>query len=147
MKTIRISRSPTGPSVNAAYTGDSKPKCIIGRFADSFELDNRGDVKHDVTAQAEYTSGAVGTASATLYQSTDDEDRGGVVLRLEIEDSGSSFEPFALLTSKGVEIHLAGEAEAQAMLNALQEALRHRVHKERDDYVDVTSTRRSLEVS
>ncbi len=70
-----------------------------------------------------YTTGAAGNATATIYRSEQNLDRGGMVLRLAIDNSESSFLPTATLTPEGVDIHIAGEAEAEAMVIALQTAL------------------------
>lgn len=69
--------------------------------------------------EIQYTSGAVGSVKAQIFASDDDEDRGGFVLRLTINDGGCSFAPLAVHTSEGLDLHLAGEAEGRAVLAAL----------------------------
>jgi hypothetical protein len=70
-----------------------------------------------------YTSGAVGVARVELFRSVDDEDRGGVVLRLTVDDHGSSFVPTVSVLPNGVELHLTGDAEADALLRAIVGAI------------------------
>ena len=72
----------------------------------------------------EYVSGATGVARVELFKSTDGEDRGGFVLRVTIIDGGSSFVPTCKALSNGVELHLAGEAEGDALLRALARSFR-----------------------
>ena len=62
-------------------------------------------------------------AEVTIFRSDDDEDRGGVVVRLCIKDQGSSMLPAAIATPEGIDLHIAGDAEAEAMIVALQMAL------------------------
>lgn len=77
----------------------------------------------------EFSSGAQGTAKVQVFTSVNDEDRGGVVLRFEIDDQGSSFIPFARNIEKGVEVHFAGDAEAITLINALRGVLAALPHK------------------
>ena len=61
------------------------------------------------------------------FVSLDDEDRGGVVIRLIGNDEG--FMPYAVKTAEGVEMHIAGEGEARAaianLLAVLSELQKH----------------------
>jgi len=70
-----------------------------------------------------YVSGATGTARAELFRSADNEDRGGVILRLTTEDGGSSFAPMFRVVENGIELHLTGEAEGNAFLRAIVGAI------------------------
>lgn len=70
-----------------------------------------------------YTSGAAGEVSVEVFISNDDEDRGGVVLRLTLDDHGSSFIPAVREIQTGVEIHMAGDAEAACLIRALRGVL------------------------
>ncbi len=85
----------------------------------------RAKVVPQASASLAYTTGAVGTAKVSIYRSQQDLDRGGMVIRLGIQDSEASFLPTAILTPEGTDIHIAGEAEAEAMVLALQTALLH----------------------
>lgn len=70
-----------------------------------------------------YASGAIGEVSVQVFTSTDDEDRGGIVIRLAVHDEGSSFIPAAVATPAGVDIHMAGDAEAASLIRALRGVL------------------------
>lgn len=70
-----------------------------------------------------YTSGSIGEACVQIYTSEGDEDRGGIVIKLTIQDNASSFIPAARITPDGVEIHVAGDAEAASIVRALRGAL------------------------
>jgi hypothetical protein len=70
-----------------------------------------------------YTSGAIGEVNVQIFTSNDDEDRGGVVIRLSVEDQSSSFIPAVRVMPTGVEIHMAGDAEAACLIRALRGVL------------------------
>ena len=72
-----------------------------------------------------YVSGATGTARAELFRSTDDSkaSHGGVILRVTIENGGASYAPSFRVVEDGIELHLAGEAEAEALLRAIAGAI------------------------
>jgi len=70
-----------------------------------------------------FASGAIGEANVEVFTSNDDEDRGGVVIRLSVDDHGSSFIPAVRTTPTGVEIHIAGDAEAACLVRALRGVL------------------------
>lgn len=94
---------------------------IVGRFDD--ELDNRASTELVLSATVPYVSGAIGEITTSLFQSTGDCDRGGVVFRITINDRASSFQPWAKIIPSGVELHLAGDAEAAALVKALKVVL------------------------
>ena len=98
---------------------------LIGRSAGTHPVEEhaRASTSKACDEAVEYCSGAVGVARAEVFASTDDEDRGGFVLRLTTEDRGGSFHPTARLVDGGVEVHLAGDAEAEAILRALASAI------------------------
>lgn len=96
------------------------PPSLLGRSR-SWYLDARAGTREVGGAEIEYTSGAVGYARVTCFASNDDEDRGGFVVRIEIEDHGCSFLPYAVPHEKGVDLHLCGEAEGEAVLRLLRE--------------------------
>ncbi|MFT4646991.1 MAG: hypothetical protein ACI9X4_000197 [Glaciecola sp.] len=113
-----MSQPPTTPQ-------DTVPTAILGRNpADpSGAPSQRARVEEASCASLHYTTGATGKASVAVYRSVQDLDRGGMVLRFAIENSEASFLPTATLTPEGVDLHIAGEAEAEAMVIALQTAL------------------------
>jgi hypothetical protein len=102
------------------------PPKILGRYiADPDGTpDPRAATSPGPEASVPFSSGAAGTARVQLFLSEDDEDRGGVVMRLSIEDDASCFAPLAISRSPGcVEVHLAGDAEAASLVRALRGAL------------------------
>lgn len=104
----------TATHTNAAPT-------ILGRSAgDSPEQAHpRASTEKVGEVLVSFSSGAQGVARVELFRSVDNEDRGGVVLRLTVDDHGSSFVPTVSVMSSGVELHLTGDAEADAMLRAI----------------------------
>lgn len=66
-----------------------------------------------------YDGGAVGVFRGSLHRSTDCEDRGGIFLRLIIEDGGQSFLPTTKKIPGGIEIHMAGEQESEEFLKGI----------------------------
>jgi hypothetical protein len=103
---------------------------MLGRGTGETSAEARAETRHRLTATVEYCSGATGDARVDLFESVDDANRGGVVLRLSVKDGGSSFVPHAVVHPEGVDIHLAGDAEAEAFLLGLERLLatipRHR---------------------
>ncbi len=102
-----------------------EPK-VLGRMAEDDERerpDPRAGTSLVGAARVPYVSGAVGEVSVELYQSEDQEDRGGVVLRIRTKDDASSFVAHAERIEGGVELHMAGDAEGEALVRALQAAL------------------------
>jgi hypothetical protein len=70
-----------------------------------------------------FVSGAQGDAKVQIFTSNDDEDRGGVVICFSIEKGDCNSIPAAKITPTGVELHLAGDAEAASLVTALKGAL------------------------
>ena len=63
-------------------------------------------------------------ATVQVFRSEDDEDRGGVVIRMSLStEEPEGFLPWARNIRSGVEVHMAGEREAVALLDALRVAL------------------------
>ena len=85
----------------------------------------------DVRATATYVGGAdcefegctLGNARVRLYRSDNDMDRGGLVICLTVENADLSMLPVAREIENGVELHMAGDEEADALCRALQCAL------------------------
>lgn len=96
---------------------------LLGRVAG--DLPNmvgvRSETKKGVEASVSFEGGASGVASATVFDSTDGLDRGGLVLRLAVENDGSALAPFAVVTESGVDLHLPGDEESRSLLIALQQ--------------------------
>ena len=96
---------------------------VLGRTLDDDSIDERAATKLVNTFSVPYEGGAVGEITVSVYQSTDDEDRGGIVLRITSTDQASSFISFAKTIDDGIEIHMAGDIEAKSMVQALKTAL------------------------
>jgi hypothetical protein len=94
---------------------------VLGRDKDGSH--EHADPRASTTKEAEVTvpfhGGANGTAKVELFSSDDNEDRGGIVMRLRIVDGDCAFVPTARIFSDGVELHVAGEAEGAAILRAI----------------------------
>jgi len=71
-----------------------------------------------------YEGGAIGAANVQIFKSEDCQDRGGVAIRLTIRDVASSLVPSVRVLNDGLEIHLAGDSEADSMLSALEYAIK-----------------------
>lgn len=81
--------------------------------------------RHVYTAREGFFGSNDGLVEVSLFESTDGTKNGGVVLRLE-SDTLEDFVPYVKLTERGVELHLAGEWEAEAYLRALVQVLQKR---------------------
>jgi hypothetical protein len=92
---------------------------VLGRMSDG-GVDPRAPTELTHSVEVNYCSGAIGVVRAEFYRSLDNEDRGGCVIRIKIDDHASSFVPHAVSCPDGVELHMAGEAEGRAMLEALR---------------------------
>lgn len=94
---------------------------IYGR--DEHNVYQRATTTLAARAQRRFEGGAIGTATVEIFRSTETMDRGGVVIRMKMKDDASAFFPYAACIDEGIEIHLAGNEEARAMLAALVDAL------------------------
>ena len=103
----------------------STPLTLIGRSGDDPQApaSKRAPVTEAARAKFGYTTGATGESEVTVHRSQGDLDRGGMILNFEVHNVEDSFLPTAKVTARGVELHIAGEAEAEAMVLALQTAL------------------------
>ena len=95
---------------------------LIGRMDDD-STDERARCEVISTVSIPFEGGAVGEVIATRLASCDNEDRGGCVLSITMNNSASSFLQFARNINGGVEIHMAGDIEAKAFLAALRAVL------------------------
>lgn len=71
-----------------------------------------GSVTIEIPATAE-------DIEVALFESLDDEDRGGIVIRIEVAGGGSGWMPHAKKLPRGIELHMAGDGESKALLTAL----------------------------
>lgn len=96
---------------------------IIGRL-DEHQVDVHAgtELESSITVAAS----GMGSVTATLFRSRDGYDRGGIVLRIEAPDNEDEgcFLPYAVQTETGVEIHMAGDCEANDLIKALLAVLR-----------------------
>lgn len=95
---------------------------IIGRYNED-ETTSRADTQLIHSVSVPFEGGAIGEVTVSVFRSTDQEDRGGVVLRITLEDQASSFLPFSRTIPSGIELHMAGDIEAQSFVHALKTAL------------------------
>lgn len=97
---------------------------VLGRMDDDYEPNPRFETRQVVQVEQSFDASVVeGRARVSVYKSLDDEDRGGYVLRLEADTYNSAYLPHAVIVEKGVEIHLAGDEEADTFLRLLKKAL------------------------
>lgn len=96
---------------------------ILGRMEDDDSIDERASTNLVCSEELAYEGGAVGKVTVSVFKSSHDEDRGGFVFRIEIEDCASSFIPHAVNTENGVELHMAGDIESVNLVQALKKAL------------------------
>lgn len=94
------------------------PKVIgRGEFDDE---DDRSSTIHVRTVTERFEGGAVGALNISVFKSSSNEDRGGLVVRITIEDQGSSFLPTTRRIPNGIEVHMAGDIEARSLVKALR---------------------------
>jgi hypothetical protein len=96
---------------------------ILGRMEDDDLIDSRSSTQAINTVEVPFAAGAIGKVVVTVFKSQDDEDRGGLVFRITLDDQGSSFIPHAVSLENGIELHMAGDIEAQSLVQALKTVL------------------------
>lgn len=96
---------------------------ILGRMEDDEHIDSRASTQIFHKVEVPFEGGAIGKVSVIVFKSQDDEDRGGLVFRITLDDQGSSFIPHAVNIENGIELHMAGDIEAQSLVQALKTAL------------------------
>jgi hypothetical protein len=114
----------TAKQLEQIVSGVNRKGCpqMVGRDEDGF-VDPRATTYQVASFHRNFDGAVSGEVCVDLFQSTDREDRGGTVLRLEIRRPDCAFIPHAVLTPTGVELHLAGETEAIVVLAALRAVL------------------------
>ena len=100
-----------------------KSPSLLGRMEDDDHIDSRSSTRIVHTVEVPFEAGAIGKVVVTVFKSQDDEDRGGLVFRITLDDQGSSFIPHAVSLENGIELHMAGDIEAQNLVQALKTAL------------------------
>ena len=92
---------------------------ILGRF-DSDEPDERALTERLMTVSLPFDGVVGGELSATLFKSTDVEDRGGIVLQITLRNDYSAMTPYVRNIDGGVELHMAGDLESATLMRALE---------------------------
>lgn len=100
-----------------------KSPFILGRMEDDGTIDSRSSTRIVHTIEVPFEAGAIGKVAVTVFKSQGDEDRGGIVFRITLDDQGSSFIPHAIILGNGIELHMAGDIEAKSLVQALKTAL------------------------
>jgi hypothetical protein len=95
---------------------------VIGRF-DENDTSERAPTALVSTTSVPFEGASSGNVTVSVFRSTDSEDRGGVVVRIILENYASSFQPYAKNIADGVEIHVAGEIEGRTVVSAVKAAL------------------------
>lgn len=98
-------------------------KALIGLSDDGSLSEERAKARFVARAD-EWSGGATeSNVCCKIYESTDDGDRGGVVLSLTSVVHASGFISYAESTDKGVDLHLCGDEEAEAHVRVLVRAM------------------------
>lgn len=109
----------------------------VGSSLEQGPTTERAGTKLVVEVRTDYTTGVIGTSKVKIYQSLDDEDRGGVVIDIEIDNDSGGFAPNCEMLSghdpydrKGaIRITLLGDAESTSVLIALKKAIETIEHR------------------
>lgn len=96
---------------------------ILGRTEDDDYIDERASTSLLTQKEVSFEAGAIGKVSVAVFKSNGTEDRGGLVLRITLDDQASSFVPHSEILENGVELHMAGAVEADSLVKALKDAL------------------------
>jgi len=97
---------------------------ILGRTAQNpNEVDERAATELKAVGEKGFDCCASGQIIVEVFESCDNEDRGGTVLRIRSIDTDCAFIPTSVNIPNGVELHMAGEAESEAFRRALTAAL------------------------
>ncbi|WP_156781609.1 hypothetical protein [Comamonas aquatica] len=96
---------------------------ILGRMDDDDTIDERSSTSHICTAEVPFEGGACGKVTVKVFKSDNDEDRGGLVFRITLDDLASAFIPHTVALENGIELHMAGDIEARSLVQALKKAL------------------------
>jgi hypothetical protein len=97
---------------------------LMGRNDEAGVLSHRTDAPLRVAATVKHCGFTGSRAKVQIFRSAEDFDRAGVVIRISMRnEDGEGFMPWARVTAQGVEVHIAGENEARAVMDALRVAL------------------------
>ena len=93
---------------------------IFGKSSSVSE--DRSDTFSSISASVPFQSGTCGRVNAEVFISQQKEDRGGIVIRITADDS-QAFIPYAKNIEGGIELHMAGDAESEALVDLLRGVL------------------------
>ncbi len=93
---------------------------ILGRMEDDTYIDARASTKLLHSVDVPFEAGAVGNVTVSVFKSVDEEDRGGLVFRITLNDQAQSFIPHAVSINNGIELHMAGGIEAKSLVQAIK---------------------------
>lgn len=96
---------------------------ILGRMENDDLIDSRASTQAIYKVEVPFEGGAIGKVVVTAFKSQDHEDRGGLVFRITLDDQSSSFIPHAVSLENGIELHMAGDIEAQSLVRAFKSVL------------------------
>lgn len=83
----------------------------------------RSDTDHLVSISVPFDGAAIGVATVSVFHSAASGDVGGFVLRITTANHASAMQPHAVLIPNGVDLHIAGDIESAAVIEAIQKAL------------------------
>jgi len=95
---------------------------IIGKYGDN-ETDIRSDTEIVSEVSVPLTINGLGEVRVSVFKSTDSASRGGFVLQIYMDKQDSGFQPIAVNKEECVELHIAGEIEANQVIKALKAAI------------------------
>ncbi|MBC7618766.1 MAG: hypothetical protein H7293_07215 [Candidatus Saccharibacteria bacterium] len=97
---------------------------LIGRIqGDEVDMESvRSETAHLVSVSVPFDGAAMGVATVRVFQSSGIGDDAGIVMRVTVDNRASAFQPHAVLIPNGVDLHIAGDTESVATLEAIQQA-------------------------
>jgi hypothetical protein len=109
-------------SLGVASDGAQKTPDVLGRNGGALGdwLVVRAPTREGPTVNVPFVGWACGEVVVKTFLSIDDEDCGGVVIRLTVENPDNAFLPHAEILPNGVEIHMAGQDEGACLIRALR---------------------------
>jgi|GEM_PF-1779432 len=98
---------------------------IIGRSRSTpdDDISARSSTRQLVAVGIPFDGAAIGLATVAIFESTGSMDDGGLVIRCNIRNDASAYQVHAVVTTEGADIHIAGDAESLAVLDALHQAV------------------------
>ena len=115
----------TTPVHNTSCSADSITPDLLGRaVGEPLGCESsRSPTTLTHASAVPFEGGASGIATVEILRSTSLMDEAGYVIRCTVKDEGSAFIPHAVLIPNGIELHIAGDIESEALLLALSQAV------------------------